>query len=205
MKHKKWPIHIWFLDDDLQKSASYLTNKALMQSINGCAGALVSTYFYFIGIRNKKFYDYFFNKDNVHETMDRFFPNWPLSKKPSFAAYGWKESKWCRMCRENFNYCKSYLSILLDEFSFRDRSGNENSRLLEWIDFDMPNIGLVDARLNEIYLPWKVVDPKFRRVDVVEGYRLQFMSTFEDNDPFKAYSSCPRDIPEFVIKHFRLS
>ncbi len=63
MKHKKWPIYIWFLDDDLVKSANYLTDKALIRSIDGCIGALLSTYFYFIGIRSKKFYDYFLVKN----------------------------------------------------------------------------------------------------------------------------------------------
>lgn len=202
MKHKTWPIHIWFLDNDLQKSASYLTDKALLKSIDGCIGALLSTYFYVIGIRSKKFYDWFFAKERLQETMDRFFPQWPSKKKPSFAAYGRKESKWCKMCLENYEYVNQYLHVLLDEQEWRDGSIVESSCIADWIDIDMPSINLAKAGLNEVYLPWKVIEPKFRRVNVVDGYRLQFMSTFENNDPFKVYGSCKRDIPEFVLSHF---
>lgn len=205
MKHKRWPVHIWFLDEDLHKSASYLTDKALLKSINGCVGALMSTYLYMIGIRSKKFYDYFFAKERYKETMDRFFPNWPLNKKPSFAAYNRRESKWCKMCFENWSYAKEYLSILLDEIAYRDGSENENALLLRWIDIDMPHIDLSKARISKVVLPWKAIDPRFRRVDVIEGYRLQFMSMFEDNDPFRAYGNCRRDIPDFVIRHFNAS
>ena len=205
MKHKRWPVYIWFLDEDLHKSATYLTDKALMKSMNGCIGALVSTYLYLIGIRTKKFYDYFFAKEHCQETMDRFFPNWPFNKKPSFVAYNRRESKWCKMCFENWSYVKEYLGILLDESAYRDGSENENALLLRWIDIDMPHIDLPKARISKVVLPWKAIDPIFRRVDVIEGYRLQFMSMFEDNDPFRAYGNCRRDIPDFVIRHFNAS
>lgn len=127
---------------------------------------------------------------------------WPLKKLPSFAPYNRKESKWCRMCKENYDYCKSYLEILLDEVAYRSGSEHESASIIEWIDVDMPKIEIPSAKLDNIYLPWKVIAPKFRRVDVIEGYRLQFMDGFEDNDPFKAYGSCKRDIPGFVLKHF---
>lgn len=204
MKHKKWPIYIWFLDKDLSKSAEYLTDKALLRSIDGCIGALVSTYFYMIGIRTKKFYDYFFAKERVQETVDRFFQNWPLSKKPSFAAYSRRESKWCKMCFENWSYVREYLEALLDEAAYRDGSEHPSASFLQWLDLDMPRIDLPKARIDEVVLPWKAIEPRFRRVDVIEGYRLQFMSTFEDGDPFKAYGSCRRDIPQFVVEHFNL-
>lgn len=204
MKHKKWPIYIWFLDNDLRKSAEFLTDKALLRSIDSCIGILMSTYFYMIGIRSKKIYDYFFSKERIDETMSRFFPSWPFKKKPSFNAYSRKESKWCRMCYENWSYAREYLSILLDETAYRNGSESEKAAFLNWLDYGMPSIDLPRVHLDKVYLPWKVVDPKFRRVDVIEGYRLQFMSTFEDNDPFKAYGSCKRDIPEFVLKHFNM-
>lgn len=205
MKHKKWPIYIWFLDDDLVKSANYLTDKALIRSIDGCIGALLSTYFYFIGIRSKKFYDYFFSKEQIRQTMDRFFPLWPLKKKPSFSAYGRKESKWCRMCKENFDFCKQYLEILLNEISYRSKINNENLQVLEWMNSSMPCIDVPYANIDNVILPWKVIEPRFRRLNVIDGYRLQFMSMFEDGDPFKAYGSCSRDIPTFVINHFNIS
>ena len=109
------------------------------------------------------------------------------------------------MCFENWSYAKEYLSALLDEIAYRDGSENENALLLRWIDIDMPHIDLPKARISKVVLPWKAIDPIFRRVDVIEGYRLQFMSMFEDNDPFRAYGNCRRDIPDFVIRHFNAS
>lgn len=205
MKHRSWPIHIWFLDQDLEVSAKSLTDKALLRSIDGCVGALLSTYFYMIGIRSKKFYDYFFSKENISSTMSRFFPNWPLKKKPQFSAYGRKESKWCRSCLENYNYTKQYLGILLDELEFRESAKNDAESVLSWIELDMPHIELPAIGLSKVVFPWKVVNPRFRRADIVDGYRLQFMSMFEDGDPFKAYGPCKRDIPQFVLDHFNSS
>ena len=200
MKIKKWPIYIWFLDNDLQKSASYLTDKALLRSLDGCMGALLSTIFYFIGIRSKKFYDYFFSKEQVDATMDRFFVNWPFKKKPSFSAYGRKESKWCRSCHENFDYCMSYLDILAAEAEYRCCKDTSKKQFLDWIQLDAPKIDFPYANIDDVVLPWKVIDPKFRKVDIVEGYRLQFINSFEDGDAFKAYGSCKRDIPAFVLE-----
>jgi hypothetical protein len=148
MKHKKWPIYIWFLDKDLQKSAESMTDKALLRSIDGCIGALLSTYFYMIGIRSKKFYDYFFAKDHMQETMDRFFPNWPSNRKPSYAAYSRKESKWCRMCLENYNYVKDYLVVLLEEAAYRDGQEHGLASIQRWIEYDMPHIDLPAAGLD---------------------------------------------------------
>lgn len=134
--------------------------------------------------------------------MDRFFPNWPLAKKPSYSAYSRKESKWCRMCLENYDYTKRYLSILLDELSYRDGSRHDGYSILQWIESDMPKISISVAKLDKIYLPWKVVEPRYRRIDAIEGYRQQFMAGFDDGDPFKAYGSCCRDIPKFVLDFF---
>lgn len=204
MKHKKFTVYIWFLDADLQKSASFLTNGTLMKSIDGCIGAIISTYFYFIGIRSKKFYDYYFSKDNTDETMLRFFPNWPLNKKPHFSSYSHKESKWCRMCHENFDYIVSYLTVLLDEYAYRNGKSHINANFIDWLALDMPHMDFPYANVNVI-LPWKTLDLKFRRENIIDGYRLKFMSTFEDDDPFKAYHNVPRDIPEFVCKHYSLN
>lgn len=115
-----------------------MTDKALFRSVDGCIGALLSTYFYMIGIRSKKFYDYFFAKERMQETMDRFFPNWPSNRKPSYAAYGRKESKWCRMCLENYNYVKDYLVVLLEEAVYRDGQEHSLACIYRWIEYDMP-------------------------------------------------------------------
>lgn len=202
MKVKKWPIYIWFLDSDLVKSAKYLTDKALMRSIDGCFGAIVSALLYMAGIRTKKMHSYCFSKERAEETLLEKFPSWPFKKNPSFIAYNRKESKWCRACGENFAYCKAYFAILLDEIAYRTSAEHEKAKFLEWLEFNVPSDLIPYAGLKEIYLPWKAVNPKFRRTDTIAGYRLQFMDSFEDNDPFKAYGSCKRNIPDFVLEHF---
>lgn len=117
MSHPKtYPIQIWFLDDDLRKSAEYQTNKSLLKSIDGCFQALVAARLYFIGIRSKIFFKHYFSTEKVHETMDRFFPLWPLKRRPSFQNYSSKTSKWTRMCLEHYSYVKLYLRFLLDEY-----------------------------------------------------------------------------------------
>ena len=202
MKHiKKWPIYIWFLDEDLAKSAQYLTDKALHKSIDGCIGALTSTIFYFIGIRSKKFYDYFFSKDQIDQTMDHFFKNWSMKKKPSFNAYGRKESKWCRACHENYDYCFNYLKLLIDESEYRNNCNADWQRFIDWLSFDYPKFDFPYAKIKEVVLPWKCIDPRFRRMNIIDGYRLQFINSFEDGDMFKAYGSCKRDIPVFVLEY----
>lgn len=202
MKFKKWPIHIWFLDDDLQKSAEYLTDYALQKTVNGCIGALASTYMYFIGIRSKKFFSHYFSKENVSSTMASIFSGWPGKKKPTFTAYNWRESKWCRSCHENFSYICQYLSILIDECQYRSKDLHGQDAMLQWLENAVRNVDFPYAGIDKIHLPWKCIDPKYRRVDIVAGYRLQFMSMFEDNDPFKAYGACIRDIPQFVLDYF---
>lgn len=203
MKLKNFVVHIWFLDADLQKSASFLTNKTLLKSIDGCIGVLISTYLYFIGIRSKKFYDYYFAKERIDETINRFFPNWPLSKKPAFSSYSYKESKWCRQCHENYDYVLSYLRELLLEYEYRNGHQHLNTRIIDWFDLDMPKFDFPYANVDVI-LPWKSLDLKYRRQNIIDGYRLKFMSTFEE-DVFKEYDKCPRDIPDFVIKYFNLN
>ena len=205
MKHKKWPIYIWFLDDDLVESAKALPEKELVKSIDGCIGALMSTVFYFIGIRSKKTYDYLFAKEREVETMAAKFKNWPLSKRPSFASYNRRESKWCRSCYENFCYCLEYLNVLQDEYAFRHGSTHPSYAFNGWLAFDAPKFEFPSAGISQVVLPWKVLEPKFRRVDIISGYRLKFLDSIEDGDPFKAYGNCARDIPEFVLKHFNAS
>ena len=133
--------------------------------------------------------------------MGRFFSNWPMKKKPSFSSYGWKESKWCRACHENYDCCISCLSALVDESAWRMSLDHSHQAFLEWLQNDAPQLDFPYAGIDDVTFPWKVIDPKFRRADIVQGYRLQFISTFEDGDMFKAYGSCKRDIPAFVLEH----
>lgn len=118
------------------------SDHALSTSINGCIGAITSAIMYFRGIRTKKFYDYFFSKDNIASTMERFFTGWPLPKKPSFRMYTSREAKWCRSCKECFDFVLSYLDILLDEHQFRHSSSHIASGFPYWVRFDMPSLDI---------------------------------------------------------------
>lgn len=204
MKFKKYPVQIWFLDDDLNKSAQYLTNKFLVRTISGCMQALITTRFYFIGIRNKKFYDYYFNKERQAETLDRFFPLWPLQQKPKFNKYMSKEGKWTRKCKEHYDYIYKYLGILLDEYQYRFGKEHKLSKFLEWLDFDAPKLNIPEGHLKKIILPWKVINIKYRRKNILDGYRLQFISLLE-KEPQEEFLKTKRDIPEFIVKHFSLN
>lgn len=203
MHNKSYPIQIWFLDDDLHLSAQYQTNKSLVKSISGCMQALITARFYFIGIRNIKLYKYVFDEMHVEDTMSHFFPLWPLKQKPSFSKYASKESKWTRKCKEHYDYVKRYLQILLDEYAYRFKKEHILVKFAEWLELDAPKLSIPEARLQKVTLPWKNIDKKFRRKNVVDGYRLQLMNTLEQ-DPTAVFMKTRRDIPRFVVDYFML-
>ena len=204
MKQKNYSVQIWFLDNDINQSAQYLTNKTLLSSIDGCFHALSCARLYYIGIRSKTFYKHFFSKDNAAETKDRFFPLWPLKQNPSMMTYNSHTSKWCRKCKEHYDYVKRYLETLLLEYEFRFNKQHGLAKYVEWEDIDAPKLIIPNANITNITLPWKCLDPKWRRKNIIDGYRLKFMNSFEDDDVYKAYACSKRDIPEFVVKYFKL-
>lgn len=203
MSNKNYPIQIWFLDNDLIKSAEYQTNKSLVQSISGCMKALLAARFYFIGVHNKKIYNYMFDDVHYADTMEKYFPLWPLKQKPRFLQYTTKESKWTRKCKEHYDYIKQYFDILLDEYLYRFGKEHGLAKLSEWLDFDAPKLNIPAAHTTSILLPWKNIDKKYRRKDIIEGYRLQLMNSL-DAKPDIVFMKTKRDVPDFVINYFKL-
>lgn len=203
-KKKRYIVHIWFLDNDLHKSAQMLSDECLNKTINGCIGCIISTCMHLVGIRSKKFYSYFFSNENIQSTLNEKFSGWPMKKLPRFNAYSWKEAKWCRMCHENLDYIVKYLEILLDEYAFRHSSMHESYCLLDWIRTYSTIDSFPYAGIANITLPWKSIDPRFRTIDIISGYRKQYCSQIADGDAFAAYARCKRDIPDFVIDAFDL-
>ena len=202
MKYKQNNVQIWFLDADLVKSAQYLTDPALDRSLNGAFCALVDARLYFSGIRTKTAYSWRFSKERRDETMDRFFPGWPFRTRPQMKYYSSRASKWARMCREHVEYVRAYMSAMLDEYAYRH--GREHG-LRQFLDWDAGvEMKIPAANLKSVSLPWKSLKPRFRRRDVLEGYRLQFMDTFCWEDPMGAYMSSNRDVPDFVVRHYNL-
>lgn len=196
---KRYPIQIWFLSEDMQQSAEWLSNKHLVKTINGCMNALLATRFYYIGIRTPKFYKYYFDKERKRETLDRFFPCWPLKQKPSYMAYKTKTSKWCRMCREHYDYVKQYMAVLLQEYEYRYKKPHGLSRFIEWLEFDAPELSIPEGKLTVISLPWKCLNPKYRDKDICQGYRNQYKAVMT-NDGIKLADYKNRDIPEFLVQ-----
>lgn len=195
---KTYPVQIWFLDEDLQKSAQCLSNGLLYKSIKGCMQALITARFYFIGIRSKKFYKHFFDKEHKLETMDKFFPLWPMEKQPLFSNYDTRQSKWCRKCLEHVEYVKKYLEILCLEHEFRFRKVSSASKFLDWLENDAPPLKIPRGNLKKIVLEWKTIDPKYRSKDIVAGYRAQCKALLQ-NDGIQVKDFTNRDIPEFLL------
>lgn len=198
MHPKTYPIQIWFLDNDLQISAQCLTNKLLNKTINGCFQALCATYFYYYGIRSKKFYSYYFDKSRKALTMDRYFPCWPIKTQPKYQSYSTRQSKWCRKCKEHFEYIKTYMGILLEEYSYRTNKEHGLGKFLEWLEFDAPKINIPIGNLKKIVLDWKVLNPKYRKTNIVEGFKLQYKAYLRTKGlDMKDFTK--RDIPEWLM------
>lgn len=202
MRYKVYPIQIWFLDDDLQQSAQSLSNKYLISTINGCFNALIATRMYYIGIRSTKFYKYYFDKERVFETLDKYFPVWPLAIAPKFKTYSSKTSKWCRMCKEHYEYVKQYLAYCLEEYEYRFQKVHGLVKFIEWEEFDAPKLKIQSANIKKIVIPWKCLNPKYRKKNIIEGYRLQYKHLIKD--PFAEYSTTRRDIPSWIVDNYML-
>lgn len=112
--------------------------------------------------------------DRVEDTMDKFFPDWPLKQKPRFQQYSSRESKWARKCGEHLRFVERYLEACLDEWLYRRGKEHGLAAFLAWHLDSVPRIELPDAGLPKIVFPWKSLAPKFRRKDVLEGYRAAF-------------------------------
>lgn len=197
-------MQVWFLDRDLTRSAEYLTNDALDKSIDGAVAALVCARFYFMGIRNKKAYDYYFSRDRRQETMSGKFPSWPFRNPPSFKKYSQRVSKWTRRCGEHMEYMEDYLDRMLTEYEYRRRRRHRLAKFLDWLRDGAPELRVPKAGIAEVTLPWKCTRLKFRRKDIIEGFRLQYMDVYCWEDPMKEFLDTGRDVPEFVVSRYNL-
>lgn len=92
------------------------------------------------------------------------------------------------------------MEALLSEYEFRFRKQHGLARYAEWERQNSLNVPA--GNLKKIDFPWKSLSLKYRRKDIVQGFRLQFMSQLEGDDPYLAYRGSCRDIPDFVQRHF---
>lgn len=201
MKSKRYPIQIWFLSDDLNESAKFHNNKQLVKSINGCMNAIVCTYFYFYGIHSAKFYKYYFSKERIKESYDKYFPLWPLKLKPPFNQYKAIHSKWTRKCREHYDFICNYLDILLLEYEYRYGKQHGLQKFSDWLKFDARKLNIPYGNLKKIIVPWKCLNPKFRNKDIYLGYRNQLKALIENDGGVKITDFKNRDVPDFLVKN----
>ena len=166
--------------------------------------ALTDVRLYAGGVRSKRAYQYYFSAERRQDTLDRLFPDWPFRKQPQMKYYTSRASKWTRMCREHAERVLAYMEALLDEYQYRRSRPHQWSKFAEGAgQADLP-ADLPASGQAEVVLPWKSLKTRFRRRDVIEGYRLQYMDTFLWQDPIGAYGSSDRDVPDFVVRHFGL-
>ena len=91
------------------------------------------------------------------------------------------------------------MNALLDEYEYRTGKAHGMSKFVEWLDFDAPLIAIPEGKLKKITLEWKVLNPKFRRKDIIEGFRLQYKSVI-GNDNLKVDDFTKRDVPEWLME-----
>ncbi len=205
MRYKAYPIQIWFLDNDLEVSATLLPDKMLQKTILGCMQALIAARFYVYGIRSMRFHKYYFDKVRKVQTLDHLFPLWPFRKTPSFQKYGTQTSKWCRKCKEHYEYVKRYFGICLLEYESRFGKQHAVVKFEEWNDVDAPLVKIPEAHLSKVIVPWKVLPIKYRSRDILSGYRKYLKSILDRDGGVKVGDYTGRDIPEFLLEESVLS
>ena len=192
-----------FLDDDLQRSAKSFNNEFLELNIKHTIQVLFCGLFYFIGIRNKKFHKYYFDKDRKDESLHKWFPGYPYKKVPSFVYYNSPESRWVRKCADHFMYLTEYLGYMLDEFEIRQGKSHPNWELHDFFtQFPiklnlMAGIRIPYANLKKIVIPWKNLPLQYRKKNIIEGYRRYYRSVIYD--PMTAYFGSKCDIPKWLM------
>lgn len=76
------------------------------------------------------------------------------------------------MCREHAEYALSYLEVMLEEYQYRRSRPHVLSKFGEWARSSNLPFVLPESGLSKVTLPWKSLKTRFRRRDVIEGYRL---------------------------------
>ena len=164
---------------------------------------MICSLLYMVGIRNKKACKFYFSKDRKTESLQKFFPEWTLKEAPKFVKYNSPESKWCRQCKNHYDVILTYFEKLLIEYSYRYGRDHELYDMLYFLKMEHYflslrfgySIGYINGL--KIHLPWKNLPLKYRKKDIIEGYRQYYKNLIID--PFFEYDGSKRDIPEFLF------
>jgi len=195
---------ILFLDEKPEISASYLSERFLSSNIKNTCQVLVCSILYSLGIRNKKACKYYFSKENKRESIMKFFPDWPMKDSPKFTSYNSAESKWCRKCKNHYDIVLAHFEAALNEYSFRHGKDHELYEMLDFLKMCPYDISVrlgyrvIYIKDLKIVLPWKNLPLKYRKKDIIEGYRQYYSSQIFN--PYKEYAMTKRDIPDFILK-----
>ena len=190
---------VWFLYEDLGKSAQSLTNEFLNKSIKNALQLIVCTHYYYKGIHTKKIFDYLFAKDRREQSIDNYFPGFNCKYSFKFALYKNRVAKWARACKENYSLLAAYLICMLEEWSYRFPRKPHKFCDVACYFLDENNIvdKLPNANLKVVLPEWKSIPLKYRFKDIYLSYRKFYKSKIKD--PFKEYEKVSRDIPDFLI------
>lgn len=197
---------ILFLDNDPVKSASYLTNVHLEQGIKNSCQILLCSIYYMLGFRTKTIFKYYFCKERWEETRFKYFSNYPLKTIPKYSFYNSQESRWCRKCHDHYKYVVNYFESMLNEYAFRFNSDHPLYEMYDFLrilpmemgvryGFKFPKL----KNKNQFQLPWKNLPLKYRRKDIILGYREYYKSTILSPD---AFIGTKRDVPDFILDKF---
>lgn len=165
---------------------------------------MVCSLLYMVGIRNKKACKYYFCKERKYESLQNYFPQWPMKESPKFVKYNSQESKWCRKCKNHYDVILLYFEKLLDEYAFRFGKDHVLYEMLDFLKMEQYFIslrfGIKVIHINDlkIVLPWKSLPLKFRKKDIIEGYKQYYKSIIID--PLFEYEYSKRDIPEYLLE-----
>ena len=197
-----------FLDENPEKSATYLTNFILKKSVERACQVLMCSIYYVLGFRTKTIFRHYFSKDRWHETKFTYLPKYPLDTIPKYTFYTSVEARWCRKCLQHYNYVSKYFSAMLDEWFYRFGKEHPLEEMREFLmTFPMEHsvaTGVLMPSLKDkskMQFPWKNLPLKYRRKDIVSGYRAYYRHIVPSNTLF---DGTRRDVPEFMVEREEL-
>jgi hypothetical protein len=98
----------------------------------------------------------------------------------------------------------NYFEYLLNEYSYRFGKEHELYDMLDFLKMELFHItirfgyNIPYIENLKIILPWKSLPIKFRRKNIIDGYKQYYKHIIID--PLFEYSYSKRDIPEFLFE-----
>ena len=165
---------------------------------------LMCCLYYAFGFRTRTVFKYYFSKERWDETRFKYFPNYPLKTIPKYTFYTSPEARWCRKCENHYRYLLKYLGCMLEEYAFRYRKEHKLAEMHPFLSStpmeSALKLGIVMPHLRDksrMQLPWKNLPIKYRKKNIISGYRLYYKDIVRN--PLLAFLGSRRDVPEFLL------